>query len=388
LSISIDAFPKFNSETDDTARIQRAIDYAYINNINEVYIPDGIYMIDGGISILLKNNINVNLAPDAILQVIPNNLDRYYVFYIKNCSGVKIKGGRLIGDRDSHTGSSTAEYGYGIYIDESHYIEITDMYIKDFWDDGICVGEVGEQSSHIAIKNVTCDNNRRQGISLVHCHDVLVEECTLINTNGYGPQCGIDLESSIGVILYNLVVRNCIIYNNTGDGIQSNLGMANCTIENNECYNNNGAGINIMYDMTNGRILGNNCHNNLGNGIDITGYYVEPNSTAKFTLNTKIRDNLSESNGNSGISVVRATSLQILNNVIRNNTNNGIILNDTVINSLIKNNIIGGGTGIGISLQGGSVNNNVVKDNNLTNFTATKTSNTGTNNIIKSHWYN
>ena len=70
-------------------------------------------------------------------------------------------------------------------------------------------------------KNVLCDNNYRQGISVISVDGLLVEDSSFNNTWGTPPSSGVDLEpDSAHELMKNVVFRNCSFKDNYGDGIE------------------------------------------------------------------------------------------------------------------------------------------------------------------------
>ena len=110
--------------------------------------------------------------------------------------------------------------------------------------DGIYLARVKD----VHIKNVICDDNHRQGMSIITGENILVEDSQFINTKGTSPQSGVDVEpnkSEEGV--KNIVFRNCRFANNARWGllmavahinsdVAGDIGIRceNCVFENNE----------------------------------------------------------------------------------------------------------------------------------------------------------
>lgn len=213
---------KGDGVTNDTAAIQALINQMNIGDT--LYFFPGTFMIDATAAkkLIWKSNINIEISPQATLKVISNNAGNYELFDLSNLSNIRIiGGGRLQGERTTHTGT-TGEWGMGIMMKKSTNIKIEDIRIDDFWGDGIYVGGdgYGNQSKNICIRKVHADNNRRQGISVVNIDGLLVDGCTLSNTNGTAPQTGIDFEpNNNGEMLKNIVVRGTKIINNAGGDI-------------------------------------------------------------------------------------------------------------------------------------------------------------------------
>ena len=205
---------KGDGETDDTAAIQYAFD-----NFKNIYIPDGIYMIDATTHIIPTSNSKIQLSKNATLKAITNSNDSYSILYLLNVSNIIIEGGTIEGDRASHSGA-TGEWGQGISIINSTNILIKDMILKDCWGDGIYL----YSGTNIKTQNIICDNNRRQGLSIISVNGYHSQNDTFQNTNGTSPSAGIDIEPNANTdIIKNIVIDNPRTINNDGTGIAIHL---------------------------------------------------------------------------------------------------------------------------------------------------------------------
>lgn len=206
---------KGNGISDDTEAIQRALDSS-----EELYIPDGTYMIDATTGLRPRSNQTIRLSENAVLKVIPNSSVYYHVFDIEDVSNVTIAGGTLVGDRYAHNGTE-GEWGFGVLISSNtRNIVVRDMVARDFWGDGYYIG--GNTSSlptDILLENVTSDNNRRQGLSITQARNVIVRDSVFKNTNGTAPEAGIDIEPNENDLVENITIINTALTGNRGGGI-------------------------------------------------------------------------------------------------------------------------------------------------------------------------
>jgi len=127
-----------------------------------------------------------------------------------------------------------AEWRMVVNLRSCTNVEIIGLTLRDSGGDGIYVGVSGERlyCKDIRIRDVVCDNNYRQGISVISCDGLLVENCTFNNTWGTAPQAGIDLEPNHpGERLTDCVIRNCVFENNRGFGIQTYTNPLDSTSE-------------------------------------------------------------------------------------------------------------------------------------------------------------
>ena len=241
---------KKTSKTDHEM-IQKAIDHAAANNINTVIIPDGEYQIDATLlkGITLKSNIHLKLENDAILKAIPSDSSHYNIVRIENVENVKISGGKIYGERYEHRGKR-GEWGHGLNIRNAVNLELKDISINDCWGDAIYITGT---SKDISIYNIICDNNRRQGISVIAVNGLIIKESTFKNTHGTGPAAGIDLEpNDPNEVVQNVLIENCKFNNNTlgihmygRRGTSINIKAINCLVDNNII------GVSLRYDGVN-----------------------------------------------------------------------------------------------------------------------------------------
>ncbi len=118
------------------------------------------------------------------------------------------------------------EWRHTLEIVGSTNVQVLGLTLRDSGGDGIYLGATQKQNycRDIVIRNVTCDNNHRQGISVISAENLLIEDCRLLNTRGTAPQAGIDLEPNlVEERLVNCVIRRCLVEDNVGPGIYGYL---------------------------------------------------------------------------------------------------------------------------------------------------------------------
>ena len=123
-----------------------------------------------------------------------------------------------------------AEWRHALSIRGCENVRIEGLTLLESGGDGIYLGAGSRQATNrnVTIRNVICDGNNRQGISVITAEDLLIENCVFRNTNGTAPEAGGDLEPNHPEErLVNCVLRNCRSENNAGHAYHIYLGQMN-----------------------------------------------------------------------------------------------------------------------------------------------------------------
>jgi hypothetical protein len=114
-----------------------------------------------------------------------------------------------------------AEWRHALSIRSCENVRVFGLTLASSGGDGIYLGVAkrGVPNSNIHIKDVVCVDNYRQGISVISAENVLMENVVMRDTSGTPPMAGIDFEPNDPTeVLSNIVMRNCVVQNNSGDG--------------------------------------------------------------------------------------------------------------------------------------------------------------------------
>lgn len=123
-----------------------------------------------------------------------------------------------------------AEWRMALSLRGCRNVDVTGVTLRDSGGDGIMISGAGKDqpSENIRIKDVVCDNNYRQGISVTNVDGLRVENCVFKNTWGTPPSAGVDIEpDDPNDRACNIVFRECRFENNYGDGIEVFLSHQN-----------------------------------------------------------------------------------------------------------------------------------------------------------------
>jgi len=256
-----------------------------LNKYPVVELPSGEYRI--GVSGLeIPSNRTIIMQENTILKALPHNQGQYNLFAITTKKNVKIVGGVIDGNRQENE-SASGESGHGLGIRSSKNVEIYGTKIINCWGDGIYIGATGEVRicEDLRFDNIICDNNRRQGVSLITGKNITFNNPILKNTNGTAPQSGFCIEPNDNLgLLENIKVNEIYTENNAGSGITISL-------------SHYGGGKSVSITITN--------HVDLGSEI---GEYFNGSSAQGIGGKIQFVDSLCELNKSNGIYFRRYSS--------------------------------------------------------------------------------
>ncbi len=160
------------------------------------------------------------------------------LFTAWNRTNVKLTGydATLRMHRDDYDGPDyeKAEWRHGLSFRGCTDVIVQGLTLMESGGDGIYLGAGRNRQTNrnVIIRDVVCDRNYRQGISVITAENLLIENCVLKNTAGTAPAAGIDFEPNhASERLVNCVMRNCVIEDNHGLGIHLYLRPLNATSE-------------------------------------------------------------------------------------------------------------------------------------------------------------
>ena len=127
-----------------------------------------------------------------------------------------------------------AQWRHTLNIMSSRNVTVENMRFIASGGDGIYLGVKvrGCANTDVVIRNCVCDDNHRQGISVISAENLLIENVVMKNTSGTAPESGIDFEPNApDEKLVNCVMRNCISKNNKGAGCDIYLAQLDASSE-------------------------------------------------------------------------------------------------------------------------------------------------------------
>jgi hypothetical protein len=123
-----------------------------------------------------------------------------------------------------------AEWRHLLSFKSCTNVRVLGLTLAESGGDGVYLGtgKAGVTNKNVLLKDVVCDRNYRNGISVITAEDLLIEDCVLRDTGGTAPQAGIDYEpNGPDERLVNCVMRNCVVQANNGRGYLVSLNRMN-----------------------------------------------------------------------------------------------------------------------------------------------------------------
>ena len=125
-----------------------------------------------------------------------------------------------------------AEWRMSLNLLSCRNVVIEGLTLLESGGDGVYVGVAGKNGpcQDIVLRDLVCDRQYRQGISVISARNLLIERCILRDTGGTPPAAGIDFEPNHATEeLTGIVMRDCTISNNQGIGLDFYLGQLDGT---------------------------------------------------------------------------------------------------------------------------------------------------------------
>ncbi len=212
----------FNPE-DATDALQEAID----SGVSRLRVP---YMGAPWVirPVVLRSNLEMELEPGVEILA---KKDAFQgkgdsLFSATQCENITLRGynARMRMRKADYQSDAYEKAEWRMTLDFSGCtnIRIEGLTLESSGGDGIYLGATDQQPfcKDVLIRDVTCRNHHRQGISVISAVNLLIENCVLSGTSGTAPQAGIDLEPNReNEKLINVIVRNCTFWGNSGAGI-------------------------------------------------------------------------------------------------------------------------------------------------------------------------
>ena len=118
---------------------------------------------------------------------------------------------------------TNGEHRHALSIQDGDNITVKGLVLRDAGGDGILISGLaaGTYSNNVTIEDVSCINNRRNGLSITSGQNIWVRNSDFSQSNGHNPETGVDLEPNYtNDRLVNINFNNCTFSGNDSAGFQ------------------------------------------------------------------------------------------------------------------------------------------------------------------------
>lgn len=185
-----------------------------------------------------------------------------------------------------------AEWRHVLSIRSAKNVTVSGLTLALSGGDGIYLGvsKRGVTNENIVIKDVICDRNYRQGISVITARNLLIENVVMKDTGGTPPAAGIDFEPNHpSEQVVNCVMRNCVAENNHGVGyvfylpnLHTDSAPVSVRLEN--CISRNGNRSDFVF------ITGNDKDKTVGGKVEVVDCRFEGSKGTSVSIDRKPAD--------------------------------------------------------------------------------------------------
>ena len=240
---------KGDGTTDDRVAIQMAIDFGQNVILTKTY---GVGLIDRPdastytvVALEMDNDTTLDFQSGGTIKLLDNTRDGYVIVLSEGKKNITIKGGTIVGDRLTFSGTTT-EFCHGMVFVGCENVYVENMNSKENRGDGITFGN--ELNKNVHVSGCNFNHNSRNGASVTNVDGFEISGCTFTNTDRTAPMYGIDFEPNMASqTLKNVRVSDCGFSGNGYGSIMvvsrannDNVSITNCYC--NGCVNVYAAG--------------------------------------------------------------------------------------------------------------------------------------------------
>ncbi|NCO38611.1 MAG: hypothetical protein COZ06_24685 [Armatimonadetes bacterium CG_4_10_14_3_um_filter_66_18] len=203
---------------DATACLQAALDSGVpkltVDNVGQPWVVEPIQLASNQ-EILFEKGVEIAAKQGAFLG------GNDSLFSARNKENITIRGygatWRMHRDDYAAPPYKKAEWRHSLQLMSSTNVQVFGLHLLESGGDGVYLG-TGKQwvtNKDIVLKDLICDRQYRQGISVITAENLLIENVVMRDTAGTAPQAGIDFEPNHPEErLVNVTMRNCVSENN------------------------------------------------------------------------------------------------------------------------------------------------------------------------------
>lgn len=196
-----------------TGALNSGADVVIIDNVGQDWITRPLWIQRDNLTVILEDGVVLRGLPGGF----PDTRDGIWRIHERHDIKLVGYGATCVMNKPEYTG----EWRSIVRMGTSESVTIEGMTLRGAPGDGIILGA---GSKNVTIRNVVCDDNKRNAISVIAADGLLIEGCALINTQGTAPEAGIDFEpDTLSQPIRGVVVRDTVFAGNKKYSFEINL---------------------------------------------------------------------------------------------------------------------------------------------------------------------
>lgn len=196
-----------------TAALDSGADVVVIDDVGQDWITRPLWINRDDLTVIVEDGVTIR----GLAGGFPDKRDG--IWRIHGRRNVKLVGygATCVMNKPEYAG----EWRSIVRMGTSEAVTVEGLVLRGAPGDGIILGA---GSKNVTIRNVVCDDNKRNAISVIYADGLLIEGCALVNTEGTLPQAGIDLEPDTAVqLIKDVVIRDTVFTGNKTYSFEINL---------------------------------------------------------------------------------------------------------------------------------------------------------------------
>ena len=209
------------------------------NTVDKIVITSGTYTVrpieirkSSNIEIIFQENVKIIAEPLQKKSIFPERwagsfLNPYQcLFRIQDSCDITLQGKNTMlqmqrRQYENLPKNIRKEFRHVIGIYNGENIKIAGFTLRNSGGDGIEISGSSRKkdknvySKNVFIKNIICENNYRNGISIISVNGLTIDQCVIKKTHGTSPEAGLDIEPFLPFQkLKNIKITNVKLTNN------------------------------------------------------------------------------------------------------------------------------------------------------------------------------
>lgn len=182
---------------------------------------------------LRRSDVTILLEQGAVVRAMPGGFPStsQAMLTIQDVANVTVSGygATMVMNKPEYV---SGEWRHVLNLKTVTNVLVEGLVLRDSGGDGLYLGMTapGKYSREVVVRDVTCLNNRRNGISVIAADGLLIEGCNIRQTSGTGPDAGIDFEpNNASSVFKRVLVRDTAIEDNMIYSVVLALGKLDAT---------------------------------------------------------------------------------------------------------------------------------------------------------------